>query len=63
MEPPSILEEAEAARRACLVPLGSVLVNERGALEELQERAHALLCLQRAHLSANFEGSGCYARC
>lgn len=47
----SILEEADSIRKACLVPLGSVVVNERDQLDDLHERAHTLLTLQTEYLN------------
>ena len=44
------LDEATALRRACLVPIGSVDINERESVAELQTRVHALMTWQSAYL-------------
>lgn len=55
-ESPSVLEEANVIRKACLVPLGSVVANEQDQLDLLQERVHTLLSLQGDYLRDNLEG-------
>ena len=55
VQPLSALEQANALRKVCLVPVGSIDILDRESLDELQSRVQVLLSSQRDYLMLHLE--------